>query len=316
MQKKKMALVALALILCVGIVSAAVLPYFGIIKTNVSVDQGVKVDGHSWDIPIETTASLFGGGIYYETHYITNYGDLPATVSFNCTTNATLGELAVGYFINSATLVLENKVPKVGESNWSIIKDGIQAILTYNIVGYTFNYKLLGFNLQKNTNYSLIYYADFDEFGNRFGYWGGNNPGAFIGSKVADGYGNLIQEGSINLGIDLPSTPDANIDFYNYTTLDGYVHAHGAKIWLVPSADYDVSQKKLTAWNPDKYLFETDLISYINLYVTTHYIHPDPATITTLTIPAHTTINFVIRIISKSAAIGTYLVTTTVSPTE
>jgi hypothetical protein len=326
--KKKTAIMALTLIFCIGIVSAAVLPYFGIIKTNVTVDQGIKVDGHSWDSSIETFAYMAGHGIYYGIHSITNYGDLPTTINFASEVlNATTGdpitdELSVNYFINSATLMLENKNP----NDWTIYgTDGIQAFLTYNLVGYTFDYKLLGFKLEPNTAYSLIYYADFDEFGRRFDplYWGGNNPGAFIGSATTDGNGNLLMSGNANLGIDLPSIPDANIDYYNYSfakdaggTGDMYLHNHGAKIWLVPSDCYSESEKRVTIWAPDKFLFETDLISYINLGVTEHYIHPDPEFVTEITVPAHSTVSFVIRIKSESATYGTYLVTTTVSPAE
>ena len=43
---------------------------------------------------------------------------------------------------------------------------------------------------------------------------------------------------------------------------DNFGLCQGAKIWLIPSSDYDNETKKLTAWNPTTYLFETDLITY------------------------------------------------------
>jgi hypothetical protein len=312
--KKKTAIMALALILCVGMVSAGLLSYYATIETTVNVAQGILVDGKGYETPIAEEFPAVGGGTFYTVHTIQNLGDKEATVYLSWESNDPDG-IDVAYFVNQATLTLENKEP-VGTDHWPIIEDDTQAILTYNLVGYTFDYKLLGFKLQPDTSYSLIYYADYDEFESRFDKWGGDNPGAFIGSATTDSKGNLLMSGSAYLTIDLPSPPDANINFYDYTELDGYVHAHGAKIWLVPSTDYDADAKKMTAWNPSAYLFETDLISYINLGVTEHYIHPDPEFVTEITVPAHSTVSFVIRFDFANNGNGTYLVTTTVSPTE
>jgi len=314
MTKKKMALVALALTLCVGIVSAALLPYYAKINTTVNVAQGILVDGKGYETPIEETVDAFGGRIVYTDHVIENLGDKEATVYLSWESNDTEG-IDMTYFVNQATLTLENKVVKFGESNWTIIDDDTQAILTYNLVGDAFDYKLLGFNLTKDTSYSLIYYADYDELNSRWGKSGGDNPGAFIGNATTDSKGNLLMGGNADLGIDLPSTPDANIKEYDYTELDGYVHAHGAKIWLVPSDDYNATTRKVTNWNDaSNFLYETDMISYIDLGVTEHYIHPDPTSVTEITVPAHATISFAIRIDFAPEATGTYLVTTTVSP--
>ena len=69
--------------------------------------------------------------------------------------------------------------------------------------------------------------------------------------------------GSPDLGMDLPHPDDANGYHYDYTQVpDLYNNATGAKIWLVPSSDYDAGAKKVTAWSPDDFLFETDLITY------------------------------------------------------
>jgi hypothetical protein len=117
--------------------------------------------------------------------------------------------------------------------------------------------------------------------------------------------------------MDLPSYPDANIDKYDYSGApDYYEHAHGAKIWLVPSTDYSAEAKKMIAWNPSAYLFETDLIAYIDLDESTHLLHPDPETLTAITVPAHSIVSFVIRFDFADNGYGTYLVTTTVAPTE
>ena len=136
------------------------------------------------------------------------------------------------------TLLLENKVPNV----WTtILGDGMWGILKWTGDGPTFDFSstLVAHGLTPNTSYSLIYYAD---------PWPGSNPGALLGSNTSNGSGDLTISADPNLGIDLPDPNDAN-------------SPGGAKIWLVPSSDYNGSNA-MTAWNPTKYLFETNLIQY------------------------------------------------------
>lgn len=117
--------------------------------------------------------------------------------------------------------------------------DGPHAFLDYTTTGPTFDYTLYYSGLTAGTNYSLIYYAD---------PWPGDNPGALIATFTATG-GKALISGSPDLGMDLPSSPDANFP-------------GGAKIWLVASSDYDAGTNSMTAWNPDNYLFEVSLIKY------------------------------------------------------
>lgn len=138
----------------------------------------------------------------------------------------------------TGTLVLENKT---GDPDWQIIDDTLSGTLTYNMTGPTFDYSFSGRAPLKNTNYCLIYYAD---------PWAGNNPGALIGCGSTGATDrNISFNGSVDLGMDLPTSSDQN-------------DPEGAKIWLVPSADYDSGANKMTAWNPGNYLFETGLITY------------------------------------------------------
>lgn len=125
-------------------------------------------------------------------------------------------------------------------STWEIIDNGTWAMMVYNEQGPTFEYMLDGHGLKPNIDYSLIYYAD---------PWPGNHPGALIDSGTTDDSGELHLAGSVELNMDLPHPDDAN-------------YPHGAKIWLVPSSDYDPLQTKMVAWNPTEYLFEGHLITY------------------------------------------------------
>jgi predicted ribosomally synthesized peptide with SipW-like signal peptide len=135
----------------------------------------------------------------------------------------------------SVPLVLENKNP----SDWSIINDGRYAVLNFIPSGPKFVYDLKGYGLTPSTQYSLIYYAD---------PWPGNHSGAFIAQGSTDGSGGLSLSGSVELGMNLASSPDANHPW--------------AKIWLVPSSNYSQATTSMIAWNPADYLFETRTIQY------------------------------------------------------
>ncbi len=134
---------------------------------------------------------------------------------------------------NVGHLYLYEKDP----SDWSIIDGGAWGKMKYNLAGSEFEFVFNGHGLESDTEYSLIYYAD---------PWPGDNPGALIASGESNNGGNIHLMGNIDLGMDLPHADDANKD--------------GAKIWLVLSSDYDGTV--MTAWNPEEYLFEYDLISF------------------------------------------------------
>jgi len=161
-------------------------------------------------------------------------------------------------------LILENKY----SSNWTVIEDGIQGTLVYFSTGPEFKFKFNATGLTSSTNYSLIYYADKPD---RFVEWGGDNPGALIANFTTDGSGDIAATSwqSVELNMDLPCHPDANIDEYDYSgPPDNYTHAHGAKIWLVPTVYLPANWPNDGAWMNwnativSEILFETDLISY------------------------------------------------------
>jgi hypothetical protein len=160
--------------------------------------------------------------------------------------------------ISGAYVVLVNKDGTTWQPEAS---DGC-GFLVYEPVSDTFNFYFTAYNLEPSTAYSLIYYADFAD---RYTQWGGNNPGALIAVGVSDTSGNLTLNGSVELGMSLPCTPDANMSVHDYSgSPDYYAHAHGAKIWLVPSDCYDATACQVITWSPTRFLFETDLIFYMD----------------------------------------------------
>ncbi|MCK4734578.1 MAG: hypothetical protein KAT65_19135, partial [Methanophagales archaeon] len=165
-------------------------------------------------------------------------------------------------------LYSENKDP----GDWQPIIDEMSGILGYNPSGPTFDFFFYGQGLELITDYSLIYYADYNRTSSPH-LWGGDNPGALIATGTSNDQGEIHLADSKELGMDLPCSPDWNInpdpDYCdNHNEFDDYDHCSGAKIWLVLSDDYD-GIDTMTGWNPTKYLFETDLIWYDDTEVDT-----------------------------------------------
>jgi len=141
------------------------------------------------------------------------------------------------YYGKERFLRLENKTDN---PNWNPLTDNMYGKLVFKSPYPTFDFALEAQGLKANINYSLIYYAD---------PWAGDHPGALIWSGNTDGVGKINTSGNVELGMDLPAPGDAN-------------NPNGAKIWLVESSDYDLTAKKMIAWNETNYLFEWNLIKY------------------------------------------------------
>jgi len=143
-------------------------------------------------------------------------------------------------FAYDSKLVLENK----DSDTWEVEKgDGVRGVMWYDSAGSDFSYSLKAKGLEANEPYSLIYYAD---------PWAGDNPGALIAEGTTNSKGKLKKKdntGEVDLGMSLPHPDDAN-------------YPDGAKIWLVPSDCYDADTNTVTSWQPSRFLFETELITY------------------------------------------------------
>jgi hypothetical protein len=141
------------------------------------------------------------------------------------------------------------------DASWAVVGlgTGKTAVLSYNANGATFAFNLVASGLEASTAYSLIYYAD---------PYPGNSPGALIAIGTSDASGGLTITGSPELNMNLPTPPDTNMTVSHAGAPDNYTHPFGAKVWLVPSACYDATLKKVSTWTQTRFLFETDLITY------------------------------------------------------
>ncbi|UCB59295.1 MAG: hypothetical protein JSV67_03095 [Thermoplasmatales archaeon] len=123
---------------------------------------------------------------------------------------------------------------------WEIIENGSRGKMKYVIMGPTFSFVFNAHKLEPDSNYTLIYYPD---------PWPGENL-ICLGDAITNEDGNINIKGSVLTG-DLPNeTIDLN-------------YPNGSKIWLVLTEDVDCENQKMIGWNPTEYLFEHNLIRYI-----------------------------------------------------
>lgn len=296
-RRGKIGLAVLIAFMFIGVASAGILSHYNTITTTANVRQSILVDGKDVNTPVTDSFDVTGGCTVCKSHWIKNNACIDGTVSLDTTITGPGGSdgVTVTYM---DSVHLENKDP----STWAIIADGMEADVTFGLVGEEFAYMLEATGLQPSVEYVLIYYADQQD---RFVDWGGDNPGAILGTFTADGAGAISYSYSLNIGMNMPHADDwNNAPPADYTGgSDNYAHKTGAKIWLIPSADYDAGTKALSAWNPSTYLFETELIRYFDNAVNE------------ITIPSGEFIDFEICHDFDIAIIpGTYTITTTVSP--
>ena len=122
--------------------------------------------------------------------------------------------------IGGEYLLLDNK-----DDSWDILMgDGISGVLKYNCDSGLFNFEFIGRGLTPETGYSLIYFNE--------PYPG--SPAELIGFGTPSASGELSLSGSVAMTHD------------------------NAKVWLILSDDFDGIE--MTAWNPESYLYEHNLI--------------------------------------------------------
>jgi hypothetical protein len=96
--KKKTAILALALIFCIGIASAAVLEYFGRIVTTVYVKQAVLLDGQDiTEMPIPERFNISGGETVYTSHWLESQTSVPVALMFHTDYYPDSGGITVTY---------------------------------------------------------------------------------------------------------------------------------------------------------------------------------------------------------------------------
>jgi hypothetical protein len=108
--KKKTTILALALILCTGIASAAVLEYFGRIETTVNVKQAVLLDGQDYTTPIiePVPDNIFGGDSFWRLHYLQSQTSVPVNLLLETSYSPSLTDseiITTYHFANASTAI-------------------------------------------------------------------------------------------------------------------------------------------------------------------------------------------------------------------
>jgi hypothetical protein len=164
---------------------------------------------------------------------------------------------------------------KKDTTTWQCIETGIyRATLTFDPISPTFKGTLTTWGLGDSTNYALIYKPD---KANRFVDW--NGAGGIVIATFTGAQSKVGLAIDKDLEMNLPNTGDWNINpspdyCLKHNTFDSYVHCKGAKLWIVPTSDLtDDSKLPLDAWTPSTYLFEEDLITYLDSSLSIGYVN-------------------------------------------
>ena len=100
---KKMLIAGLAIVLLVGIVSAAVIEWFGAVEMTATVNQAVLVDGQSYPTVIEDTEIVAGGESFCRPHWLESQTSVPVRLQFETTFSPELtdNEIVVTYSVET-----------------------------------------------------------------------------------------------------------------------------------------------------------------------------------------------------------------------
>lgn len=196
-------------------------------------DLDIAIDGHphEWlDVDRELPEIL-----YYCEEHVLNFS---IHVQAGTPPGAYSGDIVfTSEHAPDRTILFENKDASDDYLYDPYLLDTMYGDMTFDI--YTNDFTFNGYGLDQE-EYSLIYYTD---------DWPGDN-GQLIQTGTPDASGYLALTGTLPSG--LPVALD-----YDYDLAGGKY----AKIWLVPSSDYDSGQ--MIAWHPEKILFEIETITTV-----------------------------------------------------
>ena len=247
---KKVLVVAMSLLAATTLVSAALLTYFGEVNTTMTAQQSIVVgDGelwHDWDEPIgrDLGEIVHCDYICYKL-WIKNQACVDAEVEFeDIPVECDPEGIEIQHFVfgDTQTIRLVQKNIVWGQSPWTELEGGMEAYLTFNTCGPTFDWTIT--SDCDLTGYVLIYYANYPE------YW--DAAPAFV-------------IGGLSGSADIPTMPyqaDENAQRPISDEGEDYEHDYGAKFWLVPAAA--VNKGQINWGMAAQFLFETDLGFYLD----------------------------------------------------
>ena len=250
-KRNKIISIVMLSLLVIGLVTAGVLDYFGIIEQSGNITQAIVLKqgdttcGNSESgTPCTEPGNVVGGETITSKEY-TLTSEASVVIPVNLTTIVSPTEGTDTKIVG--TLVLTKKTI----SDWQPTGTAGDTIeINYTIVGDTFE------SSGVPEGYTLIYYKD-------------------KGTYITDEERLLVLGESAVLSENMPHTDDWNAgelaDYCNNGIDVGYTHCKGAKLWAVPDANIEGG---ILIWSsPEMFYFETDLIEYNKEgYIT---IYPD-----------------------------------------
>lgn len=227
--KKRTKIISIVLLslLVVGIATASLLQYYGVIKSITTVTQSVLVDG------LDTVGGSLSlnddGGI----HTLVNNANVDAIIKLETDCTALIGIDDCEGITTTYVGVLELTTKDTQTWAPTLTK---KATIIYTLVGDTFAFTGVP------EGYTLIYYKD-----------------TVIGleGRIANPQPAMIVTPTIG---NLPQDNDANLDADYSQAPDNYLHKTGAKLWAVPIGALTGTTLDWSQW--DSFLYETDLMSY------------------------------------------------------
>lgn len=303
-------------VLIVGGVSAALLTYFGIITTTANVEQAVTLLGDETHTIPEAAP---GGESFCFLHKLRNDAsvDIGVGIEMSCSKDALPDDCggitaAVHEVPETRTLNLCAK----DSTAWECIS-GATATLTFDPVSPTFKGTLTTTGLD-SIEYALIYYPDQED---RFDPSKWNGAGGIVITTFMGVVTDLAfdEELDTNLPYGTDWNKDPSPDYCNNNNgFDSYVHCKGAKIWIVPVNDLTSGDLPLATWNPTAWLFEEDLIVYVDCDEDIGNFAVDmekgDSTITLMTKSREKTPMLICYDFDVAIAPGTYTITTNIVP--
>ena len=246
MNKKNIAYSFVAL-LALTLVSAGLITYYGSVEQNVNVEQGLSIDGQSWDIPLVRTmdTTSIQNSVFMSAHSLENEANVDASVTLNTTCDGAGSCEEISREHYKTNLMGGELNLSLKNVDWTQITDDNDVIVEYHTT--TSGALKIDSITGLPDSYILVYYADeeFDSEGNRLVTPGQAYP-------LADG--DYISV----------SSNDGNLKD-NYCDSDSYDHCRGIKLWAVKNANLNVNDIDWSSdWQSTSY-FETDMLGWNHL---------------------------------------------------
>lgn len=81
MKTKKIVIMAILMFAIIGIVGAGVFSYFGTLNTEMNTKQAIRLDGNTFDVPVDEDFYGIGGDVFRSEHTISNGASVDANIS-------------------------------------------------------------------------------------------------------------------------------------------------------------------------------------------------------------------------------------------